>query len=136
MRAATVAIVILTFAVSASAQTTALPDPGSRVPAPGGIDKIGVFVDSLALFGIEHGIRLAFQPGTRRELRGNFWRDYRQSVRVPTTWEDTDSWLVNYVGHPIHGAAAGYLWLEHDPKAPNTIEFDNRYCGSRGRARA
>jgi len=78
----------------------------SRIPDPGGIDKSGVFVDSLALLGIEHGIRLAFQTGTRRELRGNFWRDYRRSVRVPTAWEDTDSWLVNYVGHPIHGAAA------------------------------
>src|SRR5678815_5502882 len=121
MRGAIVAIVLLAFAASVSAQTTAPPDRGSRIPDPGSIDKTGVLVDSLALLGIEHGIRLAFQPGTRRELRGNFWRDYRRSVRVPTTWEDTDSWLVNYVGHPIHGAAAGYLWIEHDPKAPITI---------------
>jgi hypothetical protein len=153
----TVAIVLLAITVSASAQTIATSDPVLREPpgAPssskgrsripdsgrihknsGGVDKTGVFIDSLALLGIEHGIRLAFQPGTRGELRGNFWRDYRRSVRLPTAWEDTDSWLVNYVGHPIHGAAAGYLWLEHDPKAPITIEFDNRYWASRGRAAA
>ena len=100
------------------------------------MDKAGVFVDSMALLAIEHGIRLALQPGTRRELRGNFWRDYRRSVHMPVNWEDTDPWLVNYIGHPIHGAAAGYVWLEHDPKAPITIEFDNRYWASRGRAAA
>src|SRR4029450_9427198 len=111
MRAVTVAIVLLAFAASVRAQTTAVPDPGSRIPDPNGIDKTGIFVDSLALLGIEHGIRLAFQPGTRRELRGNFWRDYRRSVRVPTTWEDTDSWRVNYVGHPISGGAAGLFWV-------------------------
>jgi len=87
----------------------------------------GLFFDSLALLAIEHGIRVGLQPGTRRELRGNFWNDYRNSLRVPKHWEDTDAWLVNYVGHPVHGAAAGYLWLEHAPNAPITIEFDNRY---------
>ena len=40
-----------------------------------GVDKAGVFFDSLALLGIEHGIRLTLQPKTRDELRGNFWRD-------------------------------------------------------------
>src|SRR5689334_4490275 len=101
-------------------------------PRPTSVDKTGVFVDSMALLAIEHGIRLALQPGTRDQLHGNFWRDYRRSVHMPEHWEDTDPWPVNYVGHPIHGAAAGYLWLEHDPKAPITIEFDNRYWASRG----
>ena len=132
VRAFLTGLLIALVPMSAVAQSSA-PSPSSpesRIPDRG-VDKTGVFVDSLALLGIEHGIRLAFQPGTRRELRGNFWRDYYRSVRVPTAWEDTDSWLVNYVGHPIHGAAAGYLWLEHDPKAPLTIEFDNRYWASR-----
>ena len=124
--------------MSAVAQSSA-PSPSSpesRIPDRG-IDKTGVFVDSLALLGIEHGIRLAFQPGTRRELRGNFWRDYYRSVRVPTAWEDTDSWLVNYVGHPIQGAAAGYLWIDHDPAAPSPAEgLGGSYWASRARATA
>jgi hypothetical protein len=91
------------------------------------VDKTAVFVDSLALLAIEHGIRLALQPKTRDELRGNFWQDYRDSVHWPKRWEDTDPWPVNYLGHPIHGAAAGYLWLEHDPNAPRAIEFDGHY---------
>ncbi len=136
LRAFLATLLIALVAMPAVAQSSAPSVPVPAIPRAGGMDKTGVFVDSLALLGIEHGIRLVFQPGTRRELRGNFWRDYRRSVRVPTAWEDTDSWLVNYVGHPIHGAAAGYLWLEHDPKAPITIEFDNRYWASRGRAAA
>jgi len=100
------------------------------------VDRSGVFFDSLALLGIEHGIRVALQPDTRDELRGNFWKDYRDSLHWPKHWEDMDPWPVNYLGHPIHGAAAGYLWLEHDPNAPTRIEFDNRYWASRGRAAA
>jgi hypothetical protein len=74
----------------------------SSATAPS-VDKKGVFLDSMALLAIEHGIRLGLQPGTRRELRGNFWRDYRRSVRIPTTWEDTDQWPVNYIGQPLLG---------------------------------
>src|SRR5262245_32038388 len=129
-RSSAVAVLVFLLGRSLSAQAVAPPNPGRAV------DKAGVFLDSMALLAIEHGIRLAFQPGTRRELRGNFWRDYRRSVHRPINWEDTDPWLVNYVGHPIHGAAAGYLWLEHDPNAPITIEFDSPYWSSRARAAA
>jgi len=129
-RLLTIVILLGALSAPARAQSTA-PDPGRS-----SVDKTGVFVDSIALLAIEHGIRLALQPATRRELRGNFWRDYQRSLHMPVNWEDTDPWLVNYVGHPIHGAAAGYLWVEHDPKAPVTIEFDNRYWASRGRAAA
>src|ERR1051325_6638982 len=112
---------MLARAICACALIVACAAPASAQS----VDKSGVFFDSLVLLGIEHGIRIALQPGTRRELRGNFWDDYRDSLHLPTRWEDTDPWPVNYIGHPIHGAAAGYLWLEHDPAAPITIEFDN-----------
>ena len=131
-------VAALAIALLASTPARAQSDPGSRMPDPArtSVNKTGVFIDSMALLAIEHGIRLALQPDTRRELSGNFWRDYRHSLHMPVNWEDTDRWPVNYVGHPIHGAAAGYLWLEHDPNAPTTIEFDNRYWASRGRAAA
>jgi hypothetical protein len=101
-----------------------------------GADVIGAFVDSLKLLMLEHGTRVAFQDKTRRELGGPFWTDYKRSVRMPTQWGDSDAWWVNYIGHPIHGAAAGYLWLDHDPGAPAEIGLDKRYWATRGFATA
>ena len=101
-----------------------------------GADVIGAFKDSLKLLLLEHAGRIAFQSKTRRELSGNFWADYRRSVRVPGQWGDTDAWWVNYIGHPVHGAAAGYIWLDHEPDAPSSLQLDRSYWSSRGRAMA
>jgi hypothetical protein len=129
---------LVTCAAATSAQVvqpdTASP-PASRA-GQHGAPALGAFLDSLNLLMIEHGTRLAFQEKTRRELAGPFWSDYRRSVRVPAHWEDTDPWLVNYVGHPIHGAAAGYLWLDHESDAPMEVSLDTRYWASRARALA
>src|SRR6476659_7492589 len=76
----------------------------------------GALGDSMRLLGIEHGVRIAFQSKTRRELPGPFWNDYLRSIKTPRTWEDGDSWFVNYIGHPIHGAASGRVWIDHDVK--------------------
>jgi hypothetical protein len=99
-----------------------------------GADVLGSFTDSLKLLMIEHGWRVAFQEKTRSELGGNFWADYGRSVRIPSQWEDTDAWWVNYLGHPIHGAAAGYIWLDHERHAPTEISLKSEYWSSRGRA--
>ncbi len=101
-----------------------------------GADVLGAFTDSLRLLLLEHGARIAFQGKTRRELGGNFFADYQRSVRFPGQWDDTDAWWVNYVGHPIHGAAAGYIWLDHEPGAPTEISANPRYWTSRARAMA
>jgi hypothetical protein len=101
-----------------------------------GADVIGAFVGSLKLLMFEHGIRITFQDKTRRELEGPFWLDYKRSVRIPPHWEDTDAWWVNYIGHPIQGAAAGYIWLDHDRNAPLEISSNRRYWTTRGQAAA
>lgn len=95
-----------------------------------------VLVDSFKLLLVEHGIRIGFQAKTRRELDGPFWKDYRRSVRMPEYWEDTDAWLVNYIGHPIHGAAAGFVWLDHRAPQDQVFSFDRGYIASRARAAA
>jgi hypothetical protein len=101
-----------------------------------GTDVLGAFADSLKLLMIEHGTRVAFQDKTRRELSGPFWNDYRRSVRLPRQWDDSDAWWVNYIGHPIHGAAAGYIWLDHEARAPADLILSKQYWASRGRATA
>jgi len=98
-------------------------------------DILGAVSDSLKLLLIEHGTRIALQEKTRQALEeGKFWPDYRRSVRFPRQWGDTDAGLINYVGHPIHGAAAGYIWLDHDPAAPSDFRLTPAYWSSRMRA--
>src|SRR5678815_479600 len=55
---------------------------------------------------------------------------------MPRQWGDTDAGWVNYLGHPIHGAAAGYIWLDHDPSAPREFSLTRHYWTSRWRAMA
>jgi hypothetical protein len=110
--------------------------PSVTVRDDTGVDVLGAFGDSLKLLLIEHSIRIAGQEKTRRELDGPFWDDYRRSIRVPQKWEDSDSWWVNYIGHPIHGAAAGYVWLDHDSNAPVEIGLSRRYWVTRAQSTA
>lgn len=74
----------------------------------------GAIKDSVRLLIMEHSTRIVAQVKTRRELTGPFWKDYRRAVHLPQQWSDGDGWLVNYVGHPGHGAAAGFIWTNHD----------------------
>jgi hypothetical protein len=99
-------------------------------------DFAGALVDSFKLVMLEHATRVAFQPKTRAELDGPFWRDYQRSITIPRQWEDTDNWLVNYVGHPIHGAGAGIVWLDHSDRDRASSLFSAGYVASRGRAAA
>ena len=113
-----VLVSVLVSSVPAGAQSLS---PTVTLSDEEGVDVLGAFADSVKLLLIEHTIRIAAQEKTRRELDGPFWSDYRRSLRVPHQWEDSDAWWVNYIGHPIHGASAGYIWLDHDAKAPAEI---------------
>lgn len=122
---------------SATADTAATDqvDPAD-IPAAASTWR-GAITDSLRLLVIEHSTRIAFQDKTRRELGGPFFGDYIRSVKVPSTWEDGDSWAVNYVGHPIHGAAAGFIWLDHEDGAHDpSLGFSREYWASRARSTA
>ena len=103
---------------------------------PGKTDVLGAIGDSFKLLVTEHAIRIAFQAKTREELDGPFWSDYQRPIRWPAQWEDSDSWAVNYIGHPIHGAAAGIIWLDHGPNSDEPISLHGSYLGSRARAAA
>ena len=129
--AAVVLILLLPFPAFAQSRGATLE------PAAGhkrGTDIGTVFGNSLKLLMIEHATRVLTQEETRQELSGPFWSDYRRSVRIPPRWNDSDPWQVNYIGHPIHGAAAGYLWLDADPNAPPELSLSGEYWWSRGRA--
>jgi hypothetical protein len=121
-------VVVLFVALSAvPARAQAPPPPGGAGAAPpvesGRTNLKKVMADSFRLLLIEHATRIAIQGKTRRELDGPFFSDYVRSVRAPQQWNDTDGFLVNYIGHPIHGAAAAFIWVEHSP-ASRRQEFE------------
>jgi hypothetical protein len=134
-RASTLSDTVL-LAAAGSPQQAPIAAPVAPASARQHTDVFGAFGDSFKLLAIEHALRISFQEKTRKELTGPFWIDYVRSVRVPGQWEDTDAWYVNYVGHPIHGAAAGYNWLDHGPDGDVPFGRSPRYWAAKGRATA
>ena len=128
-------LTLLSAAASAQSESPLQPSLGS-VDDNQGADVLGAFKDSLRLLMIEHSSRIIFQEKTRKMLGGNFFVDYKNSVRWPGQWGDGDAWYVNYVGHPIHGAAAGYIWLDHERGDPANISLGRNYWVSRAKAMA
>ena len=70
---------------------------------------------SMRFLFIEHGFRLLFQPTTRGQMKGKFFKDYWSSVKSVRGWEDGDHWFINYVSHPMQGAISGYIQVHNDP---------------------
>ena len=54
----------------------------------------------------------------------HYWRDYKQSLStwIHSGWSDGDPNMYGYVGHPIQGLAASYIYLQNDPKSAK-LEF-------------
>ena len=128
-------VVCLLSAAPVRGQNRQPADPSDLAPAAS--TWKGALADSLRLLAVEHTARVAFQSKTRRELGGPFFSDYARSVKIPDTWDDGDSWGVNYVGHPMHGAASGFIWLDHEDGAHDPkLGFSREYWTSRGRATA
>lgn len=71
---------------------------------------------------VQHGFRLAVQPGTRNQLRGKFFPDYLDSIKSTHGWGDGDNAVINYINHPIQGAVYGYIYLNNNPKTYG-VEF-------------
>ena len=86
---------------------------------------------------LQHSSRMA-QAKTRRELGGPFFSDYFESASNIHTWNDSNSILTNYFGHPWMGAITGYVQVFNDPRG-RTLEFNassGKYWKSRLKAMA
>jgi hypothetical protein len=103
---------------------------------PAGVRWAGVLNDSLRFLAVEHGFRLLTEPGTRDGMN-QVPRGYLNSVGNLHGWSDGDEFYVNYVGHPMQGSVAGFIWTQNDPKYWD-VEFgrNRRYWKSRMRAAA
>jgi len=101
------------------------------------VDWRGVATQSYRFLVLEHMFRLATEPGTRQGMKGPFFPTYFESIRSLHGWADGDPFYVNYVGHPLMGAAAGRIWEQNDRRY-REVEFGNtaEYWKSRLRAGA
>lgn len=133
--------VLLALAASAAGTGTAraqeITEAAFTEPRdPERADVLEAIRSSFRLTAIQHGLRIGLERKTRAELGGPFFGDYRRSLRIPGQWHDGDKAVTNYLGHPIQGAASGFIWIDNDPNAPRTLAFDRRYLASRLRATA
>lgn len=117
------------------------PEPADAPPAPpAAVERFHwkpALLESGFFLILEHSSRLV-QAKTRRELGGPFWSDYFESASNIHTWNDSDSILTNYFGHPWMGAITGYIQVFNDPGGRN-LRFDassKQYWKSRLKAMA
>jgi len=106
-------------------------------PADEGFHWKPALLESGFFLALQHTSRLA-QAKTRREFGGPFWSDYFESASNIHTWNDSDSILTDYFGHPWMGAMTGYIQVFNDPKGRD-LEFDlssKEYWKSRLKAMA
>ena len=73
---------------------------------------------SLEFLVFEHSVRLASDSYARYLVfHKPFWHDYLASADHfnMNRWGDGDSFLVNYIGHPLQGAVSGNIFVQNDP---------------------
>jgi hypothetical protein len=75
----------------------------------------GALVGQSTLFlSTQHAFRLATERGTRQGMQGAFFPGYAHAAGNLHGWSDGDPFYVNYIGHPIQGAVAGFIWAQND----------------------
>lgn len=86
---------------------------GYEVPAEGRLEWKPLLLQNGLFLGLQHGYRFATQDKTRQNIRGPFFRDYANSLKGFSGWDDGDEWVANYLGHPLQGAVYGFTYLHN-----------------------
>lgn len=99
----------------------------------------GLLLQSFAFDMLQNATRIITADQDDRHLLLNkpYWSDYWASLGQfnMRRWNDGDSIKVNYIGHPMEGAIAGYIEVQNDPRGRELrISRDRRYWDSRLRA--
>ena len=104
---------------------------------PTDVDWNRIIKASSRFLVVQHAFRMATEPGTRSELKGPFMRDYLSSVRRINGWGDSDTFLVNYIGHPMMGSVTNYIYIQNTPGGhENEIGKSSKYWKKTIRAMA
>jgi hypothetical protein len=118
--------------------------PESRAPASQSSETEpyhwkGLLLQSFAFDLLSNATRIITANQNDRHLLLNkpYWADYWASLQQfnMRRWNDGDSIKVNYIGHPMQGAIAGYIEVQNDPRGRELrISRDRHYWNSRFRA--
>ncbi len=97
----------------------------------------GLLLQSLEFNMMESAFRLS-QDDVLRSLTANkpFWHDWLASMKQFNMgrWNDGDSFLVNYIGHPLQGAVGAYLEIQNSPTQSRIRWNEPGYWDSRFKA--
>jgi hypothetical protein len=99
----------------------------------------GLILQTFSFSFLENGVRIMTANQSDRHLLLNkpYWSDYWASLGQfnMRRWNDGDSIPVNYIGHPMQGAIAGYIEVQNDPRGREQKFGSGRpYWNSRFRA--
>jgi hypothetical protein len=99
----------------------------------------GLLLQSFAFDMLSNATRVITADQDDRHLLLNkpYWSDYWASLQQFNMhrWNDGDSIKVNYIGHPMEGAIAGYIEVQNDPRGRDLrISRGRPYWNSRFRA--
>ena len=110
----------------------------SRISKQSQVNWNGLLLNTSMFMTVANAFRLATEPGTREGLKGPFIKNYAHAVGSLHGWADGDEFYVNYIGHPMEGAVAGYILVQNDiPQYRYGVFGRNRdYWNSRMRALA
>ncbi len=117
-----------------------LPKPDATTPhkisKEPGVQWKPLLNQSFRFLLLENAFRYATEEGTR-DPHLPYFRGYLDAVGNLHGWADGDPFYVNYVGHPMQGAVAGYIWTVNDTRY-RYVHFgkDPEYWKSRLRAGA
>jgi opacity protein-like surface antigen len=104
-------------------------------PEGSSIKWLPLLKESLIFLAIQHSFRVATEPDTRAGLGGPFFSGWARAAGNLHGWADGDAFLINYVGHPMEGAVAGFVFVQNDTKYQRT-EFGRNRDFWRSRLRA
>jgi len=91
---------------------------------------------TLTFLTVSHAFRWAKEDYTREAtVRGPYFKGVGSAIGSLHGWADGDEFLTNYVGHPMEGACAGFIFSHNDPKYREE-EFGKNRAYWRGKSRA
>ena len=92
--------------------------PATKAKARGEKTAYGkILLQSLMVLAVEHGYRLAEEEKSREQLKGPFFRDWFDSAKNLSGWDDGGTFFSNYICHPVQGSVSAFIFAQNHPQS-------------------